>query len=84
MSLAVAFTTLKVEFANFKLNKESLKYDGSTYIQFNLAILKDEFYLDQFFTNVAHAKRAAKNVIKLYNKIRLHLSLDYKTPNPGI
>jgi hypothetical protein len=27
------------------------------------------------------AKRAAKNAIKLYNEIRLHLSLDYKTPN---
>ena len=43
-------------------------------------ILKDEFYLDQTFDNVAHAKRAAKNAIKLYNQIRLHLSLDYKTP----
>ncbi len=44
-------------------------------------ILKDEFYLDQTFDNVAQAKRAAKNVINLYNEIRLHLSLDYKTPN---
>ncbi len=44
-------------------------------------ILKDEFYLDQVFTNVAHAKRAAKNAINMYNEIRLHLSLDYKTPN---
>ncbi|MDT0645004.1 IS3 family transposase [Zunongwangia sp. F363] len=44
-------------------------------------ILKDEFYLDQTFTNLAHAKRAAKNAIKLYNEIRLHLSLGYQTPN---
>ena len=44
-------------------------------------ILKDEFYLDQTFDNVAHAKRATKNAINLYNEIRLHLSLDYKTPN---
>ena len=44
-------------------------------------ILKDVFYLDQTFTNVARAKKAAKNAIKLYNEIRLHLSLDYKTPN---
>lgn len=44
-------------------------------------ILKDEFYLDQVFTDVAHAKRATKNAINLYNEIRLHLSLDYKTPN---
>ncbi|WP_111709753.1 integrase core domain-containing protein [Lutibacter citreus] len=44
-------------------------------------ILKDVFYLDQTFMNVAHAIRAAKNAIKLYNEIRLHLSLDFKTPN---
>jgi len=37
-------------------------------------ILKDEFYLDQVFKNVQHARRAAKNEIKLYNEIRLHLS----------
>jgi putative transposase len=41
-------------------------------------ILKDEFYLDQTFMNVAHAKRAAKNGIKLYDEIRLYLSLGYK------
>ena len=40
-------------------------------------ILKDEFYLDQTFDNVIHAKSA----INLYNQIRLHVSLNYKTPN---
>ncbi|MFD2588084.1 IS3 family transposase, partial [Croceitalea marina] len=44
-------------------------------------ILKDEFYLDQTFNSLAHAKRATKNAINLYNEIRLHLSLEYKTPN---
>jgi putative transposase len=44
-------------------------------------ILKDEFYLDQTFANEAHAMRAAKNAINLYNEVRLHLSLDFKTPN---
>ena len=44
-------------------------------------ILKDEFYLDQTFTNITHAKSATKNAINLYNQIRLHLSLDFKTPN---
>ena len=44
-------------------------------------ILKDEFHMDQIFTNTAHAKRAVKSAIKLYNEIRLHLSLDYRTPN---
>ncbi len=31
--------------------------------------------------NIAHAKKATKNVINLYNEIRLHLSLDFKIPN---
>ena len=47
-------------------------------------IIKDievKFYLDQTFTKVSHAKRVTKNPINLYNEIRLHLSLDYKTPN---
>jgi len=44
-------------------------------------ILKDEFYLDQIFANAAHEKRAAKDAINFYNEVRLHLSLDYKTPN---
>lgn len=44
-------------------------------------ILKDEFYLDQTFASVMQAKTATKNAIKLYNSKRLHLSLDYKTPN---
>jgi hypothetical protein len=41
-------------------------------------ILTDEFYLDQTFVNILYANRAAKKAIKLYNEIRLHLSLDYK------
>ena len=43
--------------------------------------LKMNFISTKPFTKVAHAKRAAKNAISLYNEIRLHLSLDYKTPN---
>jgi len=44
-------------------------------------ILKDEFYLDQTFDSIQHAKRATKSAINLYNQIRLHLSLNFKTPN---
>lgn len=44
-------------------------------------ILKDEFYLDQCFFSTAHAKRATKSAIKIYNNNRLHVSLRYKTPN---
>lgn len=43
-------------------------------------ILKDEFYLDQTFFSTKAAKETTKNVIQLYNSKRLHVSLNYKTP----
>jgi len=65
---------------DISMTEENHCYENAMAERVN-GILKDEFYLDQTFANVAHAKRAAKNAIKLYNEIRLHLSLDYKTPN---
>jgi len=65
---------------NISMTEENHCYENTMAERVN-GILKDEFYLDQIFMNVAHAKRAAKNAIKLYNEIRLHLSLDFKTPN---
>lgn len=44
-------------------------------------ILKDEFYLDQCFSSKHHATLATKNAINIYNTKRLHLSLDFKTPD---
>jgi len=44
-------------------------------------ILKDEFYLDQCFYSLSHARDAVKNAIEIYNSKRLHLSLGYRTPN---
>ncbi|MFV0303857.1 MAG: transposase, partial [Moheibacter sp.] len=43
-------------------------------------ILKYEFFLDQTFFSSKVAFETTKNVIKLYNSKRLHLSLDFKTP----
>jgi len=71
---------LKRKKINISMTEENHCYENALAERVN-GILKDEFYLDQIFTNVAHAKRAAKNAIKLYNEIRLHLSLDYRTPN---
>jgi len=62
------------------MTEENHCYDNALAERIN-GILKDEFYLDQTFTDVDHAKRATKNAINLYNQIRLHLSLDFKTPN---
>jgi putative transposase len=65
---------------DISMTEENHCYENAIAKRVN-GILKDEFYLDQTFANVAHAKRAAKNAINLYNEVRLHLSLDYKTPN---
>jgi transposase InsO family protein len=71
---------LKIKKINISMTEENHCYENALAERVN-GILKDEFYLDQTFMNIEHAKRAAKNAIKLYNQIRLHLSLDFKTPN---
>lgn len=71
---------LKKNNINISMTEENHCYENALAERIN-GILKDEFYLDQTFMNTNHAKRATKNAIKLYNEIRLHLSLDFKTPN---
>ncbi|WP_367182745.1 IS3 family transposase [uncultured Christiangramia sp.] len=71
---------LKRKKIGISMTEENHCYENAMAERVN-GILKDEFYLDQVFTNKDHAKRAAKNATKLYNEIRLHLSLDYRTPN---
>jgi len=71
---------LKRKKIEISMTEENHCYENALAERVN-GILKDEFYLDQTFMNTAHAKRATKNAIKLYNNKRLHLSLDYKTPN---
>jgi len=71
---------LKRKKIDISMTEENHCYENALAERVN-GILKDEFYLDQTFMNTAHAKRATKNAIKLYNEVRLHLSLDFKTPN---
>ena len=71
---------LKRNNIGISMTEENHCYENAMAERVN-GILKDEFYLDQTFTDVTHAKRATKNAINLYNEIRLHLSLDFKTPN---
>ena len=71
---------LKRKKIDISMTEENHCYENALAERVN-GILKDEFYMDQTFTNTAHAKRAVKSAIKLYNEIRLHLSLDFKTPN---
>ena len=71
---------LKRKKMEISMTQENHCYENALAERVN-GILKDEFYLDQTFASVEQAKRATKNAIKLYNSKRLHLSLDYKTPN---
>jgi len=64
---------LKRNKIDISMTEENHCYENALAERVN-GILKDEFYLDQTFDNVAHAKRAAKNAINLYNEIRLHFS----------
>jgi transposase InsO family protein len=71
---------LKRKKIDISMTEENHCYENAMAERVN-GILKDEFYLDQTFASVIQAKRATKNAIKLYNSKRLHLSLNYKTPN---
>ncbi len=44
-------------------------------------ILKDEFFLDQCFKSTQNVRAVSIQAINLYNDKRLHLSLNFKTPN---
>jgi len=70
---------LKKQKIKISMTEENHCYENAIAERVN-GILKDEFYLDQSFENVIHAKRATKNAIRIYNNKRLHLSLGLKTP----
>lgn len=66
---------------NISMTEENHCYENAVAERVN-GILKDEFFLDQTFNNLKHAKAATKNAIKLYNNNkRQHLSLNFKTPS---
>ena len=62
------------------MTEENHCYENAVAERVN-GILKDEFFLDQIFFNIEHAKKATKNAIDIYNNKRIHLSLQCKTPN---
>lgn len=70
---------LKNKKIKISMTEENHCYENAIAERVN-GILKDEFYLDQSFDNLKHAKRATKNAVNIYNNKRLHLSLNYKTP----
>lgn len=71
---------LKKRNIQISMTEENHCYENAIAERVN-GILKDEFYLDQVFYSISHARDAVKNAIEIYNSKRLHLSLGYKTPN---
>lgn len=71
----------KLKNRNIKISmtEENHCYENAVAERVN-GILKDEFYLDQWFSDLGHAKKATKCAIDVYNNKRLHLSLGLKTP----
>jgi transposase InsO family protein len=72
--------TLKNKNIRISMTEENHCYENAIAERVN-GILKDEFYLDQCFFSLRHARKATKNAIEIYNGKRLHVSLGYKTPN---
>jgi transposase InsO family protein len=70
---------LKKHGVRISMTEENHCYENAMAERVN-GILKDEFYLDQCFFNIELAKKACINAINIYNTKRLHLSLNYKTP----
>lgn len=70
---------LKKRKIKISMTEENHCYENAIAERVN-GILKDEFYLDQSFECLDHAKRATKSAINIYNNKRLHLSLGLKTP----
>ena len=71
---------LKKRGFQISMTEENHCYENAVAERVN-GILKDEFFLDQTFFNIEHAKLATKNAIDIYNNKRFHLSLQMKTPN---
>jgi transposase InsO family protein len=71
--------TLKRRKIRISMTEENHCYENAIAERVN-GILKDEFFLDEYFQTTLAAKEACDYAIKHYNNKRLHLSLNYKTP----
>lgn len=71
---------LKNNDIKISMTEENHCYENAMAERVN-GILKDEFFLDFTFPDLAMAQKATKDAIKKYNEIRLHVSLNYSIPN---
>jgi putative transposase len=70
---------LKKHDISISMTEDNHCYENAVAERVN-GILKDEFYLDQCFTNIGLVKGVCENAIQIYNTKRLHVSLGYKIP----
>jgi transposase InsO family protein len=70
---------LKNNKIGISMTKENHCYENAMAERVN-GILKDEYLLDRTFRDFAHAEKACKEAINLYNTRRPHGSLKFQTP----
>jgi len=66
--------------AKISMTEENHVYENAMAERVN-GILKQELGLDWKFRTLEEARQAVKEAVEIYNEERLHMSLDYKTPN---
>ncbi len=71
---------LKAEKVQISMASKGNCYENAMAERVN-GILKQEFFLDVTFNTKQQAVKACKDAISLYNKVRLHMNIDYLTPN---
>ena len=76
---SVNFSLLKRNI-KIRMTEENHCYENAIAERVN-GILKDEFFLDQCFKSTQNVRAVSRQAINLYNDKRLHLSLNFKTPN---
>lgn len=72
-------SVLKKHKIKISMTEENHCYENAIAERVN-GILKDEFLLDQNFHSTLLARKACEYAVNRYNNKRLHLSLNYRTP----
>jgi transposase InsO family protein len=70
---------LKKKSISISMTEDNHCYENAMAERVN-GILKDEYLLDRTFKDLAHAQKACKEAVMLYNTRRPHWSLKFKTP----
>lgn len=70
---------LKSKGIRISMTEDGNCYDNALAERMN-GILKDEFLLNQQFTDIHHARKALSQSVSTYNNKRPHLRLNFKTP----